>query len=175
VLDPRWKNLTFLQSSSYQNHVETLALLNKLRAFDAKLLAYIHLHDEYLSHCTSITDTFQLNSEEKENVSIQGASDFFDIMITSQTATTCSNSDPEFVMYENEREISRNEDPLEWWCGNKSKYPKLSQIAYKFLCIAASSTPSERMFSASGHLTSDKRSRLTPDNANVLLFLNKNS
>ncbi len=80
--------------------------MNRLRAFDAKLLAYIHLHDEYLSNRTSTTETFQSNSEE--NVPSQAASDFFDIMITSQPVTTCSNSDPEFVMYENEKEISRN-------------------------------------------------------------------
>lgn len=173
VLDPRWKNFTFLQSSSYQNHNETLASLNKLRGFDAKLLAYIHLHDEYLSYSMPTYDTFQSNSEE--NMSSEDSSDFFDIMVTSQPVTNSANSDPEFTMYENEREITRSGNPLEWWRGNKIKYPKLSQIAFKFLCIAASSTPSERMFSASGHLTSDRRSRLTPENANVLLFLNKNA
>ena len=97
------------------------------------------------------------------------------MMITNQPITTTTHSDPEYVMYENEREISRNENPIEWWRANQHKYPKLSKIAYKYLCILATSTASERMFSASGHLTSDKRSRLTPDNANILLFLNKNS
>ena len=48
-------------------------------------------------------------------------------------------------------------------------------MAWKYLCIAATSASSERMFLASVHLTSDRRSRLTPDNANILLFLNKNS
>jgi hypothetical protein len=102
--------------------METLASLTKLHAFDAKLLAYIHLHDEYLSQCISTTDTFESNSEEDR--SSQGASDFFDMMITSQSVTTSVNSDPEYVMYENEREISRNENLLEWWRANKSKYHK---------------------------------------------------
>ena len=78
-------------------------------------------------------------------------------------------------MYENEREIARNEDPFDWWHLNKYKYPKTAQLAHKYLCISARSVPSERMFSASGHLTCDRRSRLTPDNANLLLFLNKNT
>ncbi len=79
------------------------------------------------------------------------------------------------MMYENEKEIHRNENPLEWWRSNKTKYLKMSEMAFKYLCIAASSTPSECMFPASGHLISDRRSRLTPDNANLLLFLHKNS
>jgi hypothetical protein len=172
-LDPRWKNFTFLQNTSYQNHVEAFASLTELNAFDAKLLAYIHLHDAYLLQLATQTNSSQMspghNSSEESEV------DFFDMMVTNQPATASANSDPEYTMYENEREISRNENPLEWWRLNKIKYPKLSQIAYKYLCITATSVPSERMFSASGHLTSDKRSRLTPDNANILLFSKKNS
>jgi hypothetical protein len=72
--------------------------------------------------------------------------DFFDIMVTNQPVTTSVNSDPKYVMYENDREISRNENPLEWWRLNKSKYPRISEMAYKYLCIAATSVPSERMF-----------------------------
>ena len=97
------------------------------------------------------------------------------MMVTNKPVTMGLNLDPEYVRYENEREISRNENPIEWWHRNQNKYPKISQMAWKYLCIAATSAPSERMFSASGHLTSDRRSRLTPDNANILLFLNKNS
>lgn len=78
------------------------------------------------------------------------------------------------LMYENEREIYRNENPLEWWNLNKTKYLILSQLAYKYLCITGTSVPSKRMFSASCHLTSDRHSRLTPENTDILLFLNKN-
>jgi hypothetical protein len=172
ALDPRWKNFTFLQSSFYQNYVEAFASLNKLNAFDAKLLAYIHLHDEYLSLPTINTNPSQSNSED---VSLESKMDFFDMMIINQPVTVGTDSDSEYVMYENEKEIHRNENPLEWWRVNKIRYPRMSEMAYKYLCIAATSTPSERMFSASGHLTSDRRSRLTPENANLLLFLHKNS
>ena len=171
VLDPRWKNFTFLQSSSYLNHVETNASLTKLNAFDAKLLAYIHPHDEYLSLVAAATTSNQWESDE--DISSKGETDFFDMMVTNQAVTAGVHSDPEYVMYENEREAHRNENPLEWWRLNRIKYPKMSQMAYKYLCITATSVPSERMFSASGHLTCDKRSRLTPENANLLLFLKK--
>ena len=95
-------------------------------------------------------------------------------MVITQQSTSATTSDPKLVMYENETEIGRNENPPEWWRVNKSKYPRISTMAYRYLCIAATSAPSERIFSASGHLTSDKRSRLTPDNANLLLSLIKN-
>ena len=168
VLDPRWKNFTFLQKGLYQNHVEALISLTKLTAFDAHLLAYIYLHDEYLAVSSTPTSSSQYDSES--NMPRQSEFDLFDMMITNQPITTGTNSDPEYAMYENEREIGRHENPIEWWQANQRKYPKLSKIAYKYLCISATSTASERMFSASGHLTSDKRSRLTPDNANILLF-----
>ena len=94
-------------------------------------------------------------------------------MITTNSTTSSTNRDSELLMYDNEREISRNDNPLEWWC-LKIKYPILSQLAYKFLCITGTSAPSERMFSATLHLTSDRRARLKPENADILLFLNKN-
>ena len=173
VLDPRWKNFTFLQSSAYQQHVETHACLTKMSAFDAKLLSYIHLHDEYTANVAADPDLSQWKSQQ--DVDAQDNTDFFDLMVINQPVKSGGDSDPEFVMYENEREIGRNENPLEWWRSNKSKYPRIGKMAYRYLSIMASSAPSERMFSASGHLTSDRRSRLTPNNANILLFLNKNS
>lgn len=101
---------------------------------------------------------------------IQENTDFFDLMVINQPVKSGGDSDPEFVMYENERELGRNEKSLEWWRSNKSKYPRSGKMAYRYLSIMASSAFSEQMFSALGHLPSDKRSRLTPDNANILLF-----
>ena len=135
----------------------------RLTTFDAKLKTYTYLNDKLLSLPTIQANSSQCNSEQ--NVSQQNQLDLFDMMVTNQPVTMGVNSDPAYATYENEREISRNQN----------KYPKISQMAWKYLYIAATSALSERMFSASGHLTSDKRSRLTPDNANILLFLNKNS
>jgi hypothetical protein len=97
------------------------------------------------------------------------------MLITNQTATSSTTRDSELFLSESEREMHRNDNPLEWWYVNKTKYPTLSQLAYTYLCITGASVPSERMFSAASHLTSDRRSELTPENADILLFLNKNS
>jgi hypothetical protein len=173
VLDPRWKEFSYLQRSSYHNHIETLSLLNKLQAFEAKQLAYLHLQELY--HNSSGNNFVASPSNIQQEVEKEKKYDLFDIMITNQAITSSSNPNSELLMYENERETHRNINPLEWWHNNEAKYPILSQLAYKYLCISGTRVQSERMFSATGHLTSDRRSRLTPENADILLFLNKNS
>ncbi|CAF1684693.1 unnamed protein product, partial [Adineta ricciae] len=92
ILDPRWKNFTFLQSSSYQNHPKTAASLTKLNAFDAKLLAYIHLHDEHLLGMSSTRKSYESDSEH--NVTSQNILDFLDMMVTTQPVTNSVGTDP---------------------------------------------------------------------------------
>lgn len=46
--------------------------------------------------------------------------------------------------------------------------------ALKYLCIPATSTESERMFSKAGLIISDRRSCLKAKTVDMLLFINKN-
>ena len=66
-----------------------------------------------------------------------------------------------------------NSDPLLWWTVNGKKYPRLSKLAKRLLCVPASSTASERSFSTSGHIAEQRRASLTPANINMLVVLNK--
>ncbi|CAF2262836.1 unnamed protein product, partial [Rotaria magnacalcarata] len=173
VLDPRWKDFNCLERLLYQKHVETLNVLNKLQAFESKTLAYVALKEQF----DTLLENDSVLSQSQSSISDEAKNepyDIFDIMITNHSLTSSNSTCSELIMYQHEREISRNDNPLKWWSENKRKYPLLSQLACKYLCISATSAPSERMFSASGYLTSDRRSRLTPESANVLLFLNKN-
>jgi len=65
-------------------------------------------------------------------------------------------------------------NPLDWWKGNQSKYPFLSHMAKKYLCIPGTSVPSERVFSTAGDIITAQRSALTPEHVDQILFLNKN-
>lgn len=65
-------------------------------------------------------------------------------------------------------------DELEWWRQNQKKYPHLVQLALKYLCIPATSTPSERIFSKAGLVLSEKRTSLKSNHVDHLIFLNKN-
>ncbi|KAK0141639.1 Zinc finger BED domain-containing protein 1 [Merluccius polli] len=62
-------------------------------------------------------------------------------------------------------------DPLEWWKKNEGHFPHVAKLARKYLCIPATSSPSERAFSASGNIVSCQRSALKPARVDQLVFL----
>lgn len=63
------------------------------------------------------------------------------------------------------------QNPLIWWKQNESKFPRISKVAKRLLCIPATSAPAERLFSNAGLTISDRRTRLEPENAEMLVFL----
>ena len=65
-------------------------------------------------------------------------------------------------------------NPLNWWRDNEKYFPLLAQMARKYLCVPATSVPSERAFSIAGHVVNEKRSCLLPENVNILVFLAAN-
>ena len=67
-----------------------------------------------------------------------------------------------------------SDDPAKWWWDNRSTYPSLSEVAIPYLCVQASSTPSERVFSTAGDTICAERARILPGKADMLIFLNRN-
>ena len=63
--------------------------------------------------------------------------------------------------------------PLVWWKAEYRRFPTLSQLAKKYLCIPATSVPSERVFSSGGHIVSSLRARLHPKNVSKPIFCHK--
>ncbi|XP_074608742.1 uncharacterized protein LOC141863174 [Acropora palmata] len=74
------------------------------------------------------------------------------------------------------KELSRNytENPLTWWRQNNERYPSLAILAKKYLCIPATSVPSERVFSTAGEIVTAQRSQLKSEHVDRLIFLKKN-
>ncbi|KAJ8333502.1 hypothetical protein SKAU_G00415100 [Synaphobranchus kaupii] len=64
-------------------------------------------------------------------------------------------------------------DPLEWWKVHEGSFPRVGQLAKKYLCIAATSAPSERVFSTGGNIVTCQRATLKPDKVDKLVFLAK--
>ncbi len=62
-------------------------------------------------------------------------------------------------------------NPLLWWKENTLKFPYLSILARRILCIPATSAPSERIFSVAGRTISNERAKLLPENADMMVFL----
>lgn len=65
-------------------------------------------------------------------------------------------------------------DPLEWWQNHDGNFPRVSQLARKYLCIPATSAPSERVFSTGGNIVTCQRATLKPEKVDKLIFLAKN-
>ncbi len=65
-------------------------------------------------------------------------------------------------------------DVLTWWKVQEPVLPLLADISRKYLCIPASSAPSERLFSASGNVCTRLRSSLDPTNLEMIVFLHEN-
>lgn len=80
----------------------------------------------------------------------------------------------EYEKYELEPLLAKSENIYLWWNTNKTRYPMLSEMARKYICIPATSTPSERVFSTAGNIVSAKIANLLPENVNKLVFLYQN-
>lgn len=67
--------------------------------------------------------------------------------------------------------LDAEEDPLEWWREFRKLYPRLSHLARKYLCIPATSSSSERVFSTGGNIVTCQRASLKSEHVNRLFFL----
>ena len=87
-----------------------------------------------------------------------------------------SNSTAEAVIHLNsytaEPTIDLDDCPLKYW--QKHQSVELRKLAMKYLSSPASSVPSERMFSSSGNICTEKRTNLKAEKLDMLVMLNKN-
>lgn len=70
--------------------------------------------------------------------------------------------------------LNRTKNPLDFWKQHKNTFPELYSLQLKYLCVSATSVPSERVFSKTGQITNDRRNRLHPKNLDYIVFLNSN-
>lgn len=85
-----------------------------------------------------------------------------------------SSVDKEIRDYFAEPQICYKADAFDWWKLREKKYPLLSRLAKKYLCIPATSVTSERVFSSSGYVVSPLRSCLASFNVAINVFLYQN-
>lgn len=61
----------------------------------------------------------------------------------------------------------------QWWFKHRSVFPNLFKLFMRISCIPASSAPSERCFSVTGQIITEKRSCISPENVgNIMMCRN---
>lgn len=101
--------------------------------------------------------------------------DDFDRRMSSVMVTPSSSAIIEVHQFVEEPNIGRHEDPLMWWRSTQVLYPGLAKMAKCQLCMLAMSVPSDGVFSKSGQLICERRTRLTAKNVQMIMFLNGNA
>ncbi len=81
----------------------------------------------------------------------------------SSSLTSLQHVQKEIEHYEKLPRADATSHPLEWWKVHCKQFPALSLLAKQYLCVCASSSSSERVFSTSGHIVSKRRSCLKPE------------
>lgn len=99
-----------------------------------------------------------------------------DVFVTKveEPVSLLQRANAEVQSYKELPAISLASDPLLWWKENLYKFPLLSCMARKLLCIPSTSVPSERVFSAAGDIVSSQRANLKAKTVDMLIFLKKN-
>lgn len=155
LLDPRFKKLHFKQP---------FALSNALKTIDNDLTRSCETEsqslDEDVQVQTTSTPTPGLWSHHLRLVQ--------DCSITN----TMSAYTQELSSYINSPCTDIKSDPLGFWFTNKSNFPRLYEMALKFLLIPATSVPAERLFSMAGNIITEKRNRISEKHLEETLILN---
>lgn len=73
--------------------------------------------------------------------------------------------------YKAEPLIGIEDSPQDWWRTHEASHSEMAHLARKYLATPATSVPSERLFSLSGHVVQNKRASLLSENVNRLVCL----
>ena len=73
--------------------------------------------------------------------------------------------------FKNEPSVDKDKDPLGLWKTKRLEYPTLTRLVKKFLCVPATSTQAERVFSWMGWLLNKRRVCLSGESVNSQTLL----
>ena len=149
-LDPRSRSQAFLPADSRQT-----------------------MQEEVLQRCTPLLASEPEPAAKRVPPSDDAINLFFGAA-SDEEACQSAQLQNEVASFFSEVAAPSSTQPLKWWCANSDRFPHLSKLAKSVLCIPATSVPSERVFSAAGHIVSKLRAALSPENVDALIFLQQN-
>lgn len=145
LLDPRFKNLPFVEEKS-------------IRAAHQLLIEkHSTLHEKPL-------EENEINEQHQKVLNLYGIS-----IEPRGTARTTLDA------YFREPPLDPMESPFDWWKTKKITYPALAKLAQKYLARPSTSVPCERLWSEAGLIVNDLRSSLDPDSVSMLTFIEHNA
>ena len=156
LLDPRFKKLRFVKQRTRDQVIDELKDLYEDARFD--------YHQNPITNTNHVTSTAENISTKRKSI--------LDIIYASSNEP--ADSTEEIDKYLELNEVGKEINPLEWWKLHEKRFLILASIARKYLCICATSVPSERLFSDVGNNITNKRTNLNPDLVEKMLFLKRN-
>src|SRR6201990_45153 len=118
------------------------------------------------------------DTKETKYVSLSIAKSMKDLLASSSDEESQSEvSKDTILIIENYLKLPRLEadkDQLLWWRDNCKCFPFLAELARTYLECPSTSVASERLFSGAGLIYDEKRTKVSPERAQKLLFLKNN-
>ena len=146
-LDPRFKNLKFLESKEERDKV-----------FDE-----LEMEARELPKKAEALETKSEPEEKKRKLGLDWDESDDDDEGDSIKA--------EVESYRKEAMLDRDRDALLWWRERKNTYPHLARLARKYFCVPATSTHAERVYSGLAITVTKLRMCMTGEHAHMQMFL----
>lgn len=166
-LDPRLKHIGFSMESGIQKAkaeiIDQMSRRDQELTVSAKAVQNASLPSSSTSAPPAATTSIWAKFDQKAHKHIQ------------ERGNVIARPQVELTRYQQEPLIARENNPLDWWKEKESMFTLMKHVAKKYLCIPATSVPSERLFSKAGELVSHRRNGISGKNVNMVLFLNKNN
>ena len=161
-VDPRFKSLPFLDEEEAE-YVHDDALL--------EMMKYISPDPEVEEETTS-NEPEEIEPPPKKAKTAIGKllGGVYGKSIGKKRMSIREKAEKELRRYLEEPVLDIDDNVLEWWKKNHTLFPSISVTARQLMCIPATSTPSERLFSKAGNIITKKRASLDPENASLCLF-----
>ncbi|XP_044058674.1 uncharacterized protein LOC122879066 [Siniperca chuatsi] len=184
ALDPRFKNRIELDEIWYRVKNAAIRVKNKTQVSNQEENRLLH-EDSDASDVSEQKDKEPEYSDETplpKRPRLTALEELFEEEDRALKSSAAAEETPsihervqqEIQLFRNLPAVPTSEDALAWWWERRDTLPLLSELTNSYLCIQASSTPCERVFSTAGDTISQERSHILPEQADMQIFLQKN-
>lgn len=117
---------------------------------------------------------WELILQEMETIVVQNqGAEPNELLVPPEDAAAQHTANAELELFKRTPPLAWAQNPLKWWQQNATNFPRLAQLAIKYLGVPATSAPSERLFSTAGHVLTDERSRMEADVCEAIVMLHE--